>query len=44
MKPSTKVDFIERVEKSLLGLDGLQIVVICDKTSKNKMDEGVRKK
>jgi len=33
MKPSTKVEFIERVNKSLLGLDGLQIVVICDKTS-----------
>lgn len=33
MKPSTKVEFIERVSKSLLGLDGLQIVVICDKTS-----------
>lgn len=33
MKPSTKVDFIERVDRSLLGLDGLQIVVISDKTS-----------
>ena len=33
MKPSTKVEFIERVDKSLLGLDGLQIIVICDKTS-----------
>ena len=33
MKPATKVEFIERVDKSLLGLDGLQIVVICDKTS-----------
>ena len=33
MKPSTKVEFIERVNKTLLGLDGLQIVVICDKTS-----------
>jgi len=33
MKPSTKVEFIERVDKSILGLDGLQIVVICDKTS-----------
>lgn len=33
MKPSTKVEFIERADKSLLGLDGLQIVVICDKTS-----------
>ena len=33
MKPSTKVEFIERVDRSLLGLNGLQIVVICDKTS-----------
>lgn len=33
MKPSTKVEFIERVNKTLLGLEGLQIVVICDKTS-----------
>ena len=33
MKPSKKVDFIERVDKSLLGLDGLQIIVISDKTS-----------
>lgn len=33
MKPATKVDFIERVYKSLLGLEGLQIIVICDKTS-----------
>lgn len=33
LKPSKKVDFIERVDKTLLGLDGLQIVVISDKTS-----------
>ena len=33
MKPAKKVDFIERVDKSLLGLDGLQIIVISDKTS-----------
>ena len=33
MKPSKKVEFVERVDKSLLGLEGLQIVVICDKTS-----------
>lgn len=36
MKPSTKVEFIERVSKSLLGLEGLQIVVICDKTSEGR--------
>ena len=33
MKPSKKVEFIERVDKTLLGLEGLQIVVISDKTS-----------
>lgn len=33
MKPAKMVDFIERVDKTLLGLDGLQIVVISDKTS-----------
>ena len=31
MKPSKKVEFIERVSKSLLGLEGLQIVVYCDR-------------
>lgn len=31
MKPSTKVEFIERVYKSILGLDGLQIIVKSDK-------------
>lgn len=33
MKPSKKVEFIERIDKTLLGLDGLQIIVISDKTS-----------
>ena len=33
MKPAKKVEFIERISKSILGLDGLQIVVISDKTS-----------
>lgn len=33
MKPSKKVDFIERVSKSNLGLKGLQIVVNADKLS-----------
>ena len=32
MKTAKKVEFIERVDKSLLGLDGLQIVVISDNT------------
>lgn len=36
MKPSKKVEFIERIDKSLLGLEGLQIVVISDKMSGNR--------
>ena len=36
MKPSTKVTFIERVSKSLLGLDGLQIVVNSDQASRGE--------
>ena len=31
MTPKKQVDFIKRVNKSLLGLDGLRIVVICDR-------------
>ena len=31
LKPSKKVDFIYRVSKSLLGLEGLQIVVNSDR-------------
>lgn len=31
MTPEKQVSFIERVEKSILGLHGLQIVVYCDK-------------
>lgn len=33
MTPAKKVGFIERVEKSSLGLHGLQVVVIADKCS-----------
>lgn len=40
MKPAKKVDFIERVAKSQLGLDGLQIVVNSDKLSSRNVDEG----
>ena len=32
MTPAKQVDFIERVNKSILGLDGLKIVVISDRT------------
>ena len=40
MKPSKKVDFIERVSKSQLGLEGLQIVVNSDRLSSKNIDEG----
>lgn len=33
MKPAKKVDFIEKINKTLLGLDGMQIIVVSDKTS-----------
>ncbi len=35
MKPTKKVEFIERIAKSYLGLHGLQIVVNCDKGTRN---------
>ena len=38
MKPSKKVDFIERIDKSYLGLEGLQIVVNCDKGIRTEGD------
>ena len=31
MTPAKKVDFIERASRSVLRLEGLQIVVYCDK-------------
>lgn len=39
MKPSKKVDFIERVNKSNLGLEGLQLVVLSDKLSSRNIEE-----
>lgn len=40
MRPSKKVDFIERIAKSKIGLKGLQIVVNSDKLSSRNIDEG----
>lgn len=40
MKPSKKVEFIERVAKSSLGLHGLQLVVYSDKLSSRNIDSG----
>ena len=31
MTPEKQVSFIERVSKSILGLEGMQIVVYCDR-------------
>ena len=39
MTPAKKVQFIERVSKTKLGLEGLQIVVIADKCSSRNMAE-----
>ena len=36
MSPKKQVEFIERVDKSLLGLDGLQIVVYSDRDRNGK--------
>jgi len=40
MRSSKQVEFIERVDRSYLGLDGLQIVVYCDKLSSRNVDKG----
>jgi len=40
MRSSKQVEFIERVDKSYLRLDGLQIVVYCDKLSSRNTDKG----
>lgn len=37
MKPSKQVEFIERVNKSILGLEGLQIVVYSDRTRNEEL-------
>ena len=39
MTPAKKVQFIERVAKTKIGLDGLQIVVIADKCSTRNIKE-----
>lgn len=40
MRPSKKIDYIERIAKSPIGLNGMQIVVNSDKLSSRNMDEG----
>ena len=39
MTSSKKVEFIERVNKSILGLEGLQIVVYCDRNRFGKLSK-----
>lgn len=39
MTPAKKVQFIEKVAKTKIGLDGLQIVVIADKCSTMEIEE-----
>lgn len=43
MTPEKQVLFIERVDKSILGLEGLQIVVYCDRNRFGKLDEKEKK-
>lgn len=39
MKPATKVDFLERVNKSTLGLEGLQIIVWADQANGRRQEK-----
>lgn len=39
MKPKKQVELIEKIDKSLLGLDGMYIVVECDKGSTRNFKE-----
>lgn len=39
MSAAKKVDFIERVSKSVLGLEGLQIVVYCDRNRFGRLSD-----
>lgn len=43
MTPEKQVSFIERVDKSILELDGLQIVVYCDRNRFGNLDEKERR-
>ena len=41
MTPKKQVDFIERVSKSYLGLDGMKIVVLCDKWREKEIPKDI---
>lgn len=42
MTPKKQIDFIEKVSKSRLGLEGMRIVVMCDKNRDGKYPENVK--
>ena len=44
MSDAKKVDFIERVSKSVLGLEGLQIVVYCDRNRFGELSKEEKEK
>jgi len=44
MTAAKKVDFIERVSKSVLGLEGLQIVVYCDRNRFGRLSDEEKEK
>lgn len=41
MTTRKKVDFITRIDKSILGLDGMKIVVMCDRFRNGKIDREI---
>lgn len=43
MTASKQVEFIERVSKSILGLEGLQIIVYCDRNRFGTLSEEEKK-
>lgn len=43
MTANKQVEFIERVSKSILGLEGLQIVVYCDRNRFGTLSEEEKK-
>ena len=43
MKPTKQVEFLERVNKSVLGLDGLQIVVYSDRARMGNLTQEEKK-
>ena len=43
MTTEKQVSFIERVDKSILGLEGLQVVVYCDRNRFGNLSEEEKK-